>query len=471
MALSCDGNALAVGAPAESSLFAGSGAAYLFQRQAQTWVQTAYFKASNPGPNNLFGTSVALSCWSDQFGGLRLAVGLPQESSQSTGVDGNQTQLGVLSVGAVFIFSRTSSSPASWVQEAYIKPSDAALTLSFFFGFSISLSADGRSLLCGAYGETGKLSGINPPAVLDDASFILTSAAYLFQRYPSTGWNQVAYMKASNPSSNNYFGFSVSLSLDATSALVGARGEGSTATLINGLQTQGGATFSGAAYFFSTGLSVVPPPPVPSVIDAGTSINIAGSLVIPPDSSIFVAGSLNVTGLLIVSGQLTVASGGVVSVSGGLVVQGNVTVFGNGAAVISVQGPFSISSGSVLTVVVSGPESVTVATYQSAPTGTFSNVTALGSSGSPSCAAPVNPPSTSYGSTLLTVVVVFQNVCSSSNGFSNGAIIGIVVGTVVGGFLVAAVIVVLTFWFRKRRDINANIMLHRKQIDLGPKEI
>src|ERR1044071_1992293 len=73
ISISGDGNTLAVGAPFESggsrgingnqndnSMYA-AGAVYVYTRQGQSWAQQAYVKASNPGLNDHFGSSVALS--------------------------------------------------------------------------------------------------------------------------------------------------------------------------------------------------------------------------------------------------------------------------------------------------------------------------------------------------------------------------------------------------------------------------
>jgi hypothetical protein len=74
------GDTLAVGAPGAASAATGvdgdqaddsaqgSGAIYVFRRTGTTWQQEAYFKASNTGAMDLFGTSVALA-------GDTLAVG------------------------------------------------------------------------------------------------------------------------------------------------------------------------------------------------------------------------------------------------------------------------------------------------------------------------------------------------------------------------------------------------------------
>src|SRR5699024_5968785 len=98
VALSRDGNTLAVGAYGEDSKATGidgdqgddsassAGAVYVFVRdEGGTWTQEAYIKASNPDAHDRFGTSVALS-----RDGNTLAVGAKGEASSATGIGGNQ---------------------------------------------------------------------------------------------------------------------------------------------------------------------------------------------------------------------------------------------------------------------------------------------------------------------------------------------------------------------------------------------
>ena len=98
VSLSAAGDTLAVGAPAEESAAQGidgdqldntadlSGAAYVFSRvDDETWMQESYIKASNSAGSDQFGTHLDLSADGDV-----LAVGAPNESSNATGVDGNQ---------------------------------------------------------------------------------------------------------------------------------------------------------------------------------------------------------------------------------------------------------------------------------------------------------------------------------------------------------------------------------------------
>src|SRR6266850_2374091 len=122
IALSGDGNTLAVGAANEDSSSTGidstpnesaaqSGAVYVYKRTAGNWSQQAYVKASNAGAGDTFGTSVALS--SD---GNTLAVGAPSEASSSTGIDSTPNESAAQS-GAVYVYKRTAG---NWSQQAYV---------------------------------------------------------------------------------------------------------------------------------------------------------------------------------------------------------------------------------------------------------------------------------------------------------------------------------------------------------------
>lgn len=110
VALSEDGSRLLVGARNESSKATGingdqaddsvtqAGAVYAFVRHAQTWSQLAYVKASNTDPDDLFGTSVALS-----GDGRTAAVGAPGEASKALGVNGDQNDDSLPGAGAVYV--------------------------------------------------------------------------------------------------------------------------------------------------------------------------------------------------------------------------------------------------------------------------------------------------------------------------------------------------------------------------------
>ena len=65
-----------------------------------------------------------------------------------------------------------------------------------------------------------------------------------------TNWSQKSYVKASNAEAADAFGTSLSISADGTSLVVGANYEGSSATGVDGDQTNNGASHAGAVYLY-----------------------------------------------------------------------------------------------------------------------------------------------------------------------------------------------------------------------------
>jgi hypothetical protein len=266
IALSGDGNTLAVGARAESSAAAGingnqtdasafsSGAVYVFARAGDRWVQQAYLKASNPGINDQFGHLVALSA-----DGNILAVSAPFEDSRATGVDGDQADNSLEQSGAIYVFARRG---AVWFQQAYLKASNPGEAEDGDqFGFSLALSDDGTTLAAGAISEDSADARINGNQADNTANN--AGAVYVFARTGSR-WSQQAYVKSSSPNgadANDLFGYSVGLSADGNTLAVGAYDEAGSSNIINGPEdnnapgtgvvfvfTRSGASWSRQAY-------------------------------------------------------------------------------------------------------------------------------------------------------------------------------------------------------------------------------
>ena len=230
------GNTVVVGAPGESF---SEGAAYVFVRSGTTWTQQALLKASNAaGSGDKFGYSVAVS-------GDTVVVGAISESSNAIGVNGDQSDNSAIDAGAAFVFVRNGT---TWTQQAYLKASNTGggilgESLGDFFGFSVAVS--GNTVVVGAYYESSDANGVNGNQTDNSAS--LAGAAYVFVR-DGTTWTQQAYLKASNSSEGDYFGYSVAVAGDT--AVIGALGEDSNATGINGDQNDNSAFDAGAAYVF-----------------------------------------------------------------------------------------------------------------------------------------------------------------------------------------------------------------------------
>ncbi len=250
--LSGDGSTLVVGSPGESSSSKGingdqtyaagygwdSGAAYVFVRSGEDWSQQAYVKASNTDPYDKFGQSVGLS--SD---GNVLAVGAYYESSAAMGVDGDQADNLAQGSGAVYVFERNG---ANWSQQAYVKASN---TEAYdWFGWSVALSGDGKTLAVGAPNEASVVPGIN--GIQSDNSVSGAGAAYVFYR-DASGWVQQAYVKATtNVDWNESFGTSLSLDASGDLLAIGGPREYSAAAGINGDQADTSMTEAGAVYLY-----------------------------------------------------------------------------------------------------------------------------------------------------------------------------------------------------------------------------
>jgi len=142
-----------------------------------------YLKASNAQGDFEFGTSVAIS-------GDLLAVGSPGEASGSRGVGGAMDGSGATDSGAVYVFHREAT---GWVQEAFLKASDAAA--SDAFGWSVAL--DGDLLVVGAPAEARTGRG----------------AAYVFRRV-SGEWSEQARIEATDGDPGDAFGRSVAIAGD-----------------------------------------------------------------------------------------------------------------------------------------------------------------------------------------------------------------------------------------------------------------
>ena len=235
VALSADGNTLAVGARREDSSDTGvgvngtnedavnSGAVYVYTRSGSSWSQQAYVKASNTGADDYFGGAVSLSA-----DGNTLAVGAYQENG---------------SEGAVYVFTRSVS---IWSQQAFIKASNTEAGDQF--GYALALSADANTLAVGARREDSSDTGVGVNGTNEAAT--LSGAVYVYIRSGST-WSQQAYVKASNTEAGDQFGDAVSLSADGNTLAVGAYREGSNATDVGGNEANNSASDSGAVYVFT----------------------------------------------------------------------------------------------------------------------------------------------------------------------------------------------------------------------------
>ncbi|MBL0943282.1 MAG: integrin [Hydrogenophaga sp.] len=267
LALSADGQTLAVGAIHEGSDLSGvvngvpaagainqnadnSGAVYVFAHANGSWQPQAYLKAANAGAGQWFGYSLALAA-----DGSTLAVGAPGEDSDLTGVtpgapgatNGNATDS-----GAVYLFARAGT---QWRQTAYVKASNTGAHDNF--GFRVALSTTGDTLAVSALLEDSleaTMAGQPTAAQTIDADVNVDSGAvYVFAQDGNGHWAPQAYLKASNPDRADAFGRSLALSGDGNTIAVGAATEGSADIGLGGDGADNDRLNSGAAYVFTRG--------------------------------------------------------------------------------------------------------------------------------------------------------------------------------------------------------------------------
>ena len=132
-------------------------------------------------------------------------------------------------VGGVRLGLRSSAEVAAAISEMQARLSAADGAEGDSFGYSVALSGD--TALVGADS--------------DDIGVVDQGSAYVFVRSGTT-WAQQAYLKASNTEANDYFGYAVAVSGDTV--VVGAMHESSSASGINGNQSDNSGSSAGAAY-------------------------------------------------------------------------------------------------------------------------------------------------------------------------------------------------------------------------------
>jgi hypothetical protein len=252
------GDAIVVGASQADGLAAGSGAAYVFQKQTgnqEPWGLRRKIMADDGAGGDLFGYSASMS-------GDIIIIGAPLDSDHGQGS------------GAAYGFARNFGGTGAWGQVQKFAPADGAA--SDYFGWAVGIS--GNRVVIGApyhdaFGanegtayvyESGvfaaKLDGFVATAgdrfgfsVAIDADFIVVGAPYndfnggmtnagvviAFKRDPGTDlWGEYGTLLPSSPGWDEKFGWSVATY--AGQAVVGAP-----------FRDEGMAVDSGAAYLFS----------------------------------------------------------------------------------------------------------------------------------------------------------------------------------------------------------------------------
>jgi hypothetical protein len=202
VSISSDGLTAVIGAPLNDPENEGNaGAAYIFEKGSDgEWTQSAKITASDKQISDFFGSAVDIS-----NDGLTVIVGAYLEDTAGS------------NAGAAYIFEKGSGwSDGSTNQSAKIVGSDT--TTSDLFGFSVAISGDGLTVIVGAYGHN--LAAFNN----DDEG-----AAYIFEK--GSGWADGSTSQSAkiikggasgDPGQNDFFGYSVDISGDGLTVIVGA---------------------------------------------------------------------------------------------------------------------------------------------------------------------------------------------------------------------------------------------------------
>jgi len=194
VALSPDGSTALVGAYRNDTAGSNAGAAYIFEK-GRGWTSTsasgATARFTGGADGDLFGNSVALS--SD---GSTALVGAYYNGTAGP------------NAGAAYIFEKGrewTSMSASGATARFTGGAD-----NDFFGYAVTLSSDGSTALVGAY--------------YNDTAGTDAGAAYVFEK--GRGWTSLSASGANTQftggADSDYFGNSVALSSDGSTALVGA---------------------------------------------------------------------------------------------------------------------------------------------------------------------------------------------------------------------------------------------------------
>lgn len=252
VALSADGNTLAVGDPRDKSPDTGvhaaplttsdgssRGAVHLFARTVDTWARTTYVKAPRDIGSAHFGQSVDLDATAQT-----LLIGAPQADLDPSGTFEDSVYS---NSGAALVYS---AGPGGWSFAAMLRA--PAPVASDRFGSVVALSGDGRTASAGAYLQDDVGVGVGGPGTGLTSSEL--GAAYAFMATAGS-WEPAVVLKPSEVvgTGGTWHGRSVALSGDGRTLAVGAGSHDGNAAGIQADPTlpQGmSAANSGAVYLY-----------------------------------------------------------------------------------------------------------------------------------------------------------------------------------------------------------------------------
>lgn len=176
-AINNNGTVLVVGALYNSNTVSRSGSADVYTRATKqdVWSFNTFLEANTITAGDRFGTDVAVS-----GDGNVIAVGAPYEDTGVSGI-ATINDTAAPDSGAVYVFRKKGNtySPENFFLKASNNENTnlSGIRYPLYFGYSISLNQDGSKLVVGAHGEGAATSGTNnPPAGIS----INSGAAYMY---------------------------------------------------------------------------------------------------------------------------------------------------------------------------------------------------------------------------------------------------------------------------------------------------
>ena len=251
VALSADGNTLAVGWPfgrdptrPEGLKTTGVVEVYVRRPPGVDWVRQDVLFAPNAYEGARFGAAVALN-----RNGTLLAIGAPNESSASTtGLPPVANADGPASAGAVYLYKDGGAGRFEYSHFLTARTRQADDN----FGASVALSADGTTLAVGIPGESSVFQGVSG-TVNADLRAPSSGAVYVYAIVGAEVMRS-AYIKAHARAGVDYagdrFGSSVALDGSGATLLVGSPLEDGSATGFDSGVTVEASPDSGAAYLY-----------------------------------------------------------------------------------------------------------------------------------------------------------------------------------------------------------------------------
>ena len=191
VAVSGDGLTVVAGAYQDDDKGSNSGSAYIFTKQADgSYLETQKLLATDGAANDRFGSSVAVTA-----DGLTVVAGAYQDDDKGS------------NSGSVYIFTKQAN--GSYLETQKLVASDGAM--DDYFGWSVAVSGDGSTVVVGSY--------------KDDDKGTDSGSAYIFTKQADGSYLETQKLLATDGAAGDRFGYSVAVSGDGSTVVVGATGD------------------------------------------------------------------------------------------------------------------------------------------------------------------------------------------------------------------------------------------------------